>query len=179
MRLFALLLGGVLCSCGSASASSPPPQWASGGAPILIPEAQWRDEDGTVVDIRRDGAVLINGGLLFSLDPAGRVYDQKGAAVAVLLTDGHLAGADKADLGVIGLGNAAPADRGTAWLSVQPNGEVLYADSDGTRHAFGQWKGCDGAARRTCTLVTHLVTVHRLTVQAATTWSGAGTGFYR
>jgi hypothetical protein len=98
----------------------------------------------------------------------------------VLLTSGHLAGADNADLGVIGLGNAAPAGRGTAWLSVQPNGEVLYADSDGARQAFGFWKGCYGAARRTCTLVTHLVMLHRLSVQnSSTAWVGAGTTFYR
>jgi hypothetical protein len=178
MRLLASLVCAAACSC--ASNPTPPPQWATGGAPILVPEAQWRDEDGTVVDVRRDGAVLVNGGLLFSLDPAGRVYDQKGSGVAVLLTDGHLRGSDDTDLGIIGVGNAAPPRRGTAWISVQENGDVIYADDEGARHGYGKWKGCEGASRRTCTLVTHLVTLHRQTVQtASTTWVGMGMGYYR
>lgn len=178
MRSLAFCFALVLASCSSAT--TPPAQWSTGGAPILIPEAQWRDEDGTQVDIRKDGAVLVNGGLLFSLDPAGRVYDQKGAGAAVLLANGHLAGAESADLGVIGVGNAAPASRNEAWISVQPNGDVLYVEDDGSRHAYGRWKGCDGGFRRTCTLVTHLVTLHRLNVQSASNvWVGMGAGFYR
>jgi len=173
----------AVCALLAACASKPPLQWASGGAPILIPEAQWRDEDGGTVEIRRDGAVLANGGLLFSLDPAGRVYDEKGAGVAVLLTDGHVGGPDHTDLGRVGIGNAAPPRSETAWISVQPTGDVLFVDDDGERHTYGQWTGCNGAARRTCTLVTHLVTLHRLNVQTASpSWGmgmGVGMGFYR
>ena len=180
MRTLALLAAAALAACASPSPSTPPPQWATGGSPILIPEARWQDGGGTVVDIRQDGAVLLNGGLLFSLDPAGRVYDQKGAGVAVLLTTGRLGGPDQTDLGVIGVGNAAPPGRNTAWLSIQPSGEVVYADSDGSRQDLGAWKGCEGPARRTCTLVTHLVTLHRVAVQnTSTAWVGAGAAFYR
>jgi hypothetical protein len=179
MRVLATSLGIALSACGALSgcAATPPPSWASGGAPILIPEARWQEEDGSVVEIRGDGAVLANGGLLFSIDPVGRVYDSSGAGVAVLLGDGRVGGADKTELGRIGVGNASPPNRSTAWISVQSDGDVLYVDDDGERHTYGHWDGCQGNARRTCTFVTHLVTLHRQNAQtASTTWVGFGVG---
>jgi hypothetical protein len=176
MRTLVLAAAAVLCSC----ASTPPRAWSAGGAPILVPQAEWRDEDGTTVQVRPDGAVLVNGVLLLSLDPAGRVYDSSGEGVAVLLADGRLSGPDDTMLGRIGVGNAAPPGSDTAWISVQPNGDVLYADDDGERHAYGHWTGCNGPARRTCTLVTHLVTLQRLqAATASTVWVGMGVGVYR
>jgi hypothetical protein len=176
MRLLWLAACTLLCSC----ASTPPRSWNSGGAPILLPEAQWTDSDGTTYELRRDGAVVAGGNLFLSLDPAGRVYDDSGTGVAVLQADGHLEGPDSTDLGRIGIGNASPPNSDTAWISVQANGDVIFVDDEHDRHAYGHWTGCEGPARRTCTLVTHLVTLHRLATQTApTVWVGMGAGFYR
>jgi hypothetical protein len=125
----------------------------------MLPMARWDRADGDVLEIRSDGHVLENGSLLFVVDRVGRVVDEDYEPVALLFPDGRLAGAEDRALGHVGISNAAPPDRHQAWLSVSPDGGVIYYDEDGERENGGRWTGCGGAAHRTCTLVTHLVAV--------------------
>jgi len=127
----------------------------------VIPDARLQPEDGDVLEIRADGSVLEDGDLLFTVDRAGRVYDEDREPVALLLPDGYVAGSDDVLLGRVGLTNASPPGRATAWLSMLPDGTAIYFDPDGERSSLGVWRGCAGAGLRTCTLVTHLVMLGR------------------
>jgi hypothetical protein len=152
--LFAAVFAGM-----SALGCAPdqPPRWAEGGTPLVLAPARWNRGGNDPIELRPDGKVLEDGRLIFMVDRVGRVVDDHYDAVAVLLPDGRLAGTDNTFLGQIGVTNASPPEAGQAWLTVMPNGQVIFFDSDGERSSGGAWAGCEGPVHRTCTLVTHLV----------------------
>ncbi len=162
----------VLLAC----APSAPPRWAEGGAPLVLPAAHWNRGDSSAIDVRPDGRVLEDGGLLFVLDRVGRVVDSDYEPVALLFPDGHVVGTDDRLLGRVGVSNASPPGSGTAWLSVSPTGQVVYFDADGSRSDGGVWTGCDGPALRTCTYVTHLVALRSYVRREAGVGVGVGIG---
>jgi hypothetical protein len=166
------LFGVVACS------SAPPPHWATGGAPLAIQPAAWRTASGGTVELHPDGKVFVEGSESFSLDRAGRVFDSDNEPVAILLPDGNLVGTDDVYLGRIGLANASPPGRDTAWVAVLPDGSVLRFEPDGERSSDGAWQGCAGAAHRACTLITHLVELDRAARSRGAVFVGFGVGFY-
>jgi hypothetical protein len=166
---------GVIAAALASCTPTPPPRWAQGGATLMLPAARWERPDGEVLEIRSDGQVLEGGSLVFVVDRVGRVVDEEYEPVALLFPDGRLAGADDRALGHVGISNAAPPDRHQAWLSVAPDGGVIYYDEDGERTSGGRWSGCEGPAHRTCTLVTHLVAV-RSYARRSTPGVGIGIG---
>jgi hypothetical protein len=146
----------------------------------VLPSARWERADGDVLEIRPDGQVLEGGDLLFVVDRVGRVVDDEYEPLALLFPDGRLAGSEDRALGHIGIANAAPPDRHQAWLTVAPDGSVIYYDEDGERQSGGRWTGCGGAAQRTCTLVTHLIAVRsyaRRSAPGVSVGVGIGVGF--
>jgi hypothetical protein len=150
-----------------------PPSWPQGGAALVIAPARWDRGDDDPIEIRADGRVLEDGDVLFVLDRVGRIVDPDYDPLAILLPDGRLVGTDDALLGHVGVTNAAPPWSGTAWLAVLPDGAVTYFDSDGSREFGGRWRGCGGAAHRTCTLVTQFVALRNYRPPAET---GVGIG---
>jgi hypothetical protein len=171
---------GVVAATVLGCAPTPPPRWAEGGAVMALPNARWDRGDGEVIEIRPDGQVLEGGSLLFVVDRVGRIVDDEYEPLAMLFPDGRLAGAEDRALGHVGISNAAPPDRHQAWLSVGPDGGVVYYDEDGERQNGGRWVGCDGPAHRTCTLVTHLVAVRsyaRRSTPGVSVGLGIGIGF--
>jgi hypothetical protein len=136
-----------------------PPHWAEGGAPLAIAAARWELGDETV-DILPNGQVVRDGEVLFAIDRVGRIVDDENDPVALLLPDGRLAGTDGM-LGRVGVNNASPPGATMAWLSLLPQGQVLFFDREGDREPRGVWQGCQGPVRRTCTLVTHVLALER------------------
>lgn len=162
--------------CGS----KPPAAWASGGARLALGQAIWKlGEDDVTMD--PSGRISVAGDTQFSIDAAGRVYDDDGDPAALLLPDGHVVGNDDVHLGRVGITNASPPGSETAWLTLSPAGEVVLFDADGERHAGGRWVGCTGGVLRTCTLVTHLVALSRVAAERnrASLGVGIGVGLYR
>ena len=149
-----MILASLLASC----APSAPPRWAEGGSPLLLAPAHWERGDEDAIDIQADGRVLEGGQLRFVIDRVGRVANDDYDAYAVLLPDGHLVGTDDRALGYVGVSNATPPGAAQAWLSILPDGRVLFFEPDGDRLALGRWTGCNGPSRRTCTLVTQIFT---------------------
>jgi hypothetical protein len=165
---------GALAGCSS----TPPPQWQSGGAPLEVRAARWTMGNGATVDLRSDGKVVVDGSQAFSIDRAGRVFDTDNDPIAILLPDGNLVGPDDVYLGRIGIANASPPGRETAWVAVLPDGSVLRFDPDGDRSADGVWRGCEGGVHRACTLVTHLVELDRAAASRGHVFVGVGFGLY-
>jgi hypothetical protein len=157
---FGLLLSLGLANC----APSAPPRWAEGGASLLIAPAHWQRIGADPVEIRADGRVLEGGDVVFVIDRVGRVTDEDYDAYAVLAPDGRLTGTDDLPLGYIGVNNATPPTSRQAWLSLQADGSALFFKANGERIPIGKWTGCNGANRRTCTLVTQLLTERNLRV---------------
>ena len=151
----ALGLSLAVTSC----APSAPPRWAEGGSTLLIAPARWDRPDEDSVEIQANGRVVEGGHLRFVVDRVGRVTDDDYEPFAVLLPDGQLVGTDNTPLGYVGVSNASPPGATAAWLSLQPDGRVLFFEPDGDRSARGAWRGCEGPGRRACTLVTQLFTV--------------------
>ncbi len=145
-----LVLSAVGCS------ATPPPRWASGGAPMEIAPAVWHRGSGTIF-LGKDGKVTEDGDVLFVVDAAGRVYEDDGDPIAVVQPDGYLVGTDNTAMGQLGPVTAAFPGSDQAWLSIGPRGEVTRYDTDGTRSHQGYWEGCNGAVVRTCTLITQLM----------------------
>ena len=176
MQLRSIVL--LPCALAAALGCSPsePPRWAEGGAPLLIPVAHWDRGDADAIDVKADGDVLEGGHLIFKLDRVGRAVDDDYEPVALLLPDGRVAGPDSYLLGQVGVTNASPPFAGTAWLSVMPNGQVIFYDQDGARSSGGQWSGCGGAALRTCTYVTHLVVLRNYVQRDGRVSVGVGVG---
>jgi len=174
LRSLALLAGALAAAFGCAP--STPPRWAEGGAPLLIPAAHWDRGDADAIDVKPDGDVLEGGRLIFKLDRVGRAVDEDYEPVALLLPDGRVAGPDNYFLGQVGVTNASPPFAGSAWLSVLPNGQVVFYDQDGARASGGQWAGCSGAALRTCTYVTHLVVLRNYSRRDGNVSVGVGVG---
>ncbi len=165
-----------------ACSPSAPPHWAEGGALLSIQPAHWQRGDDDPVDIQSDGRVLEGGRLRFVLDRVGRVTDDDYEPFALLMPDGHLVGADEHALGYVGLNNAAPPFSEQAWLSLAPDGRVLFFEPNGDRSERGKWSGCQGPARRACTLVTQVIAVehYRATPNSGVTFGvglGVGVGF--
>jgi len=159
---------------------SEPPRWAEGGARLVLPTATWQRGDDDPIEIRPNGHILEDGDLLYVVDRVGRVVDDDFEPVALLFPDGRIAGPDDFLLGHVGVSNAAPPGRTEAWLSVLPDGNVVYFEEDGERNSGGRWTGCQGAALRTCTLVTHLIALREYLRRANTGVSvgvGIGVGF--
>jgi hypothetical protein len=157
-----------------------PPRWQEGGAPLVIPNARWDRPDEDSIEIRANGQVLEGGDLVYVIDRVGRVADEDYEAVAVLQPDGHLAGTDSTALGQIGVTNASPPGQFSAWLSVRPDGTVVYFDPDGGQISRGKWYGCTGPALRTCTLVTQIITLRdyaRRSEGSVSVGIGVGVGF--
>lgn len=153
-----LLLSSLLPSC----APSQPPRWAEGGAQLVIAPARWERGDDDPVEIQADGKVLEGGKLRFTIDRVGRVTDDDYDAFAILLPDGHIVGTDDHALGYVGVSNATPPLSAQAWLSLLPDGRVMFFHPDGDRGTLGQWTGCNGPNRRSCTLVTQIFLVQNL-----------------
>lgn len=153
-RALALLGTGLL---GLGCSANPPPRWQEGGAPLLIQGARWDRPDDDPIEILPDGQVLEDGEPIMLVDRAGRVVDDDNDPIAILLPDGFVGGNDNELLGRIGVSNASPPNSPAAWLAITPDGTVVRYDYDGDQANDGRWVGCDGAARRTCTLVTHML----------------------
>ncbi|HEX4334966.1 MAG TPA: hypothetical protein VH062_03570 [Polyangiaceae bacterium] len=145
-----------------ACSSTPPPHWAEGGARLDVGPAEWRTGDDAVIEILPDGKVTVGGAHIFTIDAAGRIYDSENEAVGIVLPDGNIVGPNDTHLGRVGVSNASPPGGGTAWLSVMPDGHVTHYDPDGERSFDGAWQGCSGPRLRTCTLVSHLYTLERV-----------------
>jgi hypothetical protein len=140
----------------------------------------WTEPDEDPVEISAEGRVTRDGDVLFQIDSAGRVFDEDREPIAVLLPDGHLGGNDDTLLGRVGVTNASPPGRATAWLSILPDGNVVFFDSEGERSAMGRWQGCQGPQLRTCTLVTHLIVLNRALAASRNHVSvGVGIGVWR
>jgi hypothetical protein len=149
----------VSCFLGLAACSSTPPaNWARGGAVIDIPRARYIKSD-LMVDILPGGQVMLNGEHEFTIDRAGRVFDADSEPLALLEPSGNLVGPDQTPLGQVGSMHASHADESYAYLSVTPMGEVVRYDEDGERSNYGIWMGCNVSPRtnQACTLVTHLL----------------------
>jgi hypothetical protein len=129
---------------------------------LQIAPARWQRDGADLIELQADGRVLEGGTLRFVIDRVGRVTDEDYDAYAVLLPDGHLVGTDSLALGYVGLNNATPPTSGQAWLSLLPDGSVLFFEPSGERVGLGRWTGCNGPNRRTCTLVSQLFTERNL-----------------
>jgi hypothetical protein len=149
--LAALALQAVACVAAA------PARWAEGGAPLLLPNATWERGRNDAIVIRPDGVVLEDGNVLFTLDRAGRVFDEDNEPLALLNADGGISGPDDVYLGRVGMHNASPPWATTAWLRVRRDGKVALYDEDGEAQYGGSWSGCATPFTRACTLVTHLL----------------------
>ena len=171
-KLLFAALAGVALACSS----KPPPHWESGGATLSIAQARWQRSNGDVVELLADGTVLEDGRKVFLVDSAGRIVDKRNEPLALLLPSGIVAGPDDANLGHVGVNNAAPPGSASAWLSVLPDGQVVRFDEDGDRKPDGAWTGCQGPVQRTCTLVTHMLAMRRYRDRSEPRF-GVGIGF--
>jgi hypothetical protein len=150
----AVALGGAALGC-----TPPPPRsWTGGGTLLEIPRAQWILGE-EAVELLPGGEVLVDGDLEMAIDRVGRVYDEEGDPVAVLEPDGGLVGNDDVDMGMVGSRHASLPESGFAWITVEPNGQVIRYGSEGQRHPFGAWFGCGRSprAQQACTLVSHVL----------------------
>jgi hypothetical protein len=163
----------------TACSHTPPPNWASGGAPVALGFARWNRADATV-EIHPDGKVLEDGRQTFGIDRVGRVYETDGDPIAVLQADGYLVGGDQTLFGHVGPGAASLGRSSTAWFTIGQRGEVVRYDGEGERSQDGYWQGCVGAGMRTCTLVTHMVLLREWARRPQIgVGVGIGMGFHR
>lgn len=146
--------------CAGCASVAPPPRWAEGGGGLGWVPSVWQRDDERI-EILPNGTVLRDGAVYLRLDPAGRVTDDEGEPVALFFADGQVAGSDDMPLGRVGMNSAAPPDRVSAWVTIAPNGVVVWFSSDGDTRIDGAWRGCHGQAKRACTLVTHMVGLER------------------
>ncbi len=146
----------------------------------MIAPAQWQRGEEDPVELMADGRILEGGHLRFTIDRVGRITDEDYDAFGVLLPDGHVVGTDDRALGYVGVSNAAPPFSAQAWLSLQPDGRVVFFNPNGDRAALGQWTGCNGPNRRACTLVTQIFMLQNLRMEpmyGPTFGLGVGVGF--
>ncbi|NRA35906.1 MAG: hypothetical protein HRU17_21500 [Polyangiaceae bacterium] len=140
---------------------SKPPQWEQGGARLVVLAAHWERAHSPTIIIRGDGTVYEDEDQILFVDEAGRVADANNDPVAILLSGGQLMARDDRFLGQLGVHNATGPSGGEAWLSVLPDGKVVYFNSDGERRSDGFWEGCGGPQMRTCLLVTQMMALRR------------------
>jgi hypothetical protein len=131
---------------------------------LVVAKAHWERPDEDSIEIQADGRVLEGGRLRFVVDRVGRVTDDDYEAFAVLLPDGHVVGTDARPLGYVGVSNASAPFSDQAWLSLQGDGRVIFYEPNGDQSAHGQWTGCDGPNRRTCTLVSQILVMRNYRV---------------
>lgn len=144
----------------------------------MVQAARWDRPDDDPIEILPNGQVLEDGEPILLVDRVGRVVDEDNDPVAILLPDGFVAGNDNELLGRIGVSNAAPPNAAAAWLAIMPDGTVVRYDADGDREDAGRWVGCDGPARRTCTLISHMLLVREYQRRPRSGVSiGVGIGF--
>lgn len=174
MRRWIVSLVVLLNACSSAPPL--PPHWGEGGAPLELGPATWDRADDDPITIDAQGRIFEGQTFRFIVDERGRIADEDRNATAVLLPTGELIGRSGVYLGRIGVANASPPQRETAWLTVRPDGTVQQFSDDGERSLDGRWRGCEGARRRTCTLVTHLVALERY--RAGAPRFGVGVGIF-
>ena len=161
MSRLALSLALALSTATAASGCAPrtPPHWAEGGAGLTLGRARWERPSETTVDLLADGHVLVDGDHVWTIDAAGRVFQPNNEPVAVLTEDGTLYGTDDERLGTVSNDYAMPPLEPSAWLRIQPDGQVLRSRAgDAGAYPAGMWHGCAGPVMRTCTLVTQLLT---------------------
>src|SRR5690606_23558567 len=116
-----LLVSVVLAACQAVA----PARWAEGGAPLVLPDAEWSRTEGEPLTISATGEVRRDGELLFIIDAAGRVFEENKEPIALLGPDGHVVGTDEEALGRVGLRNASPPWDGVAWLRVGADGTLM------------------------------------------------------
>ena len=143
---------------------------------MAIAPARWERPGDDPIEIQADGRVLEGGRLRFVVDRVGRVTDDDYEAFAVLLPDGQVAGTDDRSLGYVGMSNATPPLAEQAWLSLSPDGAVVFFEPDGERKALGKWTNCSGPTRRTCTLVTQMFLMRNYQVSPSGPRFGVGVG---
>lgn len=71
-------------------APTPPPLWATGGAPLELGRIVWVQVDGEQLRMDEQGRVFADGKHVFSVDRAGRVVDEVNDPVALLDGEGQL-----------------------------------------------------------------------------------------
>jgi hypothetical protein len=150
-------VAGFAVAVAGCAATTPPPGWQQGGAPLFVPRATWVS-NGASVELMPDGRVFVNGNPAFGIDPAGRVFDVDGQAIAMLRPDGRLVGSGNVDMGAVGATSAAEAGARYATLAIAASGQVLRYQ-DGEPSAAGGWTGCGtfAPALQACMLVTYMV----------------------
>lgn len=156
-RLTAWMLVLVAAGAMTACTPKPPPQWALGGTPLMLGQASWQRGDDDPVVLHQDGTVTQDDDVLFRIDTAGRVFEEDGEPIAILLPGNVLVGTDDVALGVVGPHSASFPGSPYAWLSLGRSGQVIRYDPEGERSVDGQWTGCTGYVTKTCTLISHLI----------------------
>ncbi len=154
MRFFIIaMVLGTLSGC----ATKPPSGWFQGGSRLTIPRARWVNGAQTV-ELGNNGRVIVSGTHWITIDEAGRAYDDRNEAIALLRPDGMLLGRDDKPLGWVGAGQTMKPGGRTRWLTFRPSGEVLKNDG-GDVKPFGVWLGCNQVpyTLQACALVTHLI----------------------
>jgi hypothetical protein len=140
----------------SACADPPPAGWAKGGAPLVIKQMSWKTGAGEEVVVTEDGKVTSDGDHIFTIDRAGRVYDDDKEPVALLLPDGTVEGSEQTsrsdrrhERGAPGGGTAgSPSYRtGRSSTSIRTESGLRTAPGgDATARSIGPARWC-----RTCT----------------------------
>lgn len=123
---------------------------------MAVRSAYWQHGAETI-EIRPDGEIRNDDGVLFRIDRAGRVSSAEGDPVAVLLPDGRLLSEKDVVLGRISADSSYAPDQQTPSVRILPDGQVVVLSASSEWAPAGQWTYCEGAMAWTCTLVTHIV----------------------
>lgn len=146
----------LLALAASACSHTPPSGWATGGQPVVMPQARWVNGE-LLVDLSPDGQVFVGGQHLFTIDPSGRVYDAAHEPIALLQRDGMLFGTGDRPMGWVGAGEAILPGDEHSWLVLLPSGLLVRSDGEEEK-PFGQWLGCSYQHTvQACMLVSHIV----------------------
>jgi hypothetical protein len=141
----------LACACALATlagcAAQPPAHWQRGGAQLVVPRARWVYGE-LAVELDAEGRVLINGEHELNVDSAGRVYDADNRPIALIETDGRVAGVDDVPLGWVGAYQAMRVGESDAWLVLTRTGELVRITDDGESRPFGVWLGCNQMPQR-------------------------------
>lgn len=154
--LGASLAVSALAGCGPAPGEPAAPQslTTEAGAALSVPSGTRYVLEGWTLDVDPAGWVTIDGERTWRFMSEGRLVDTNGELIAQMREDGRVLGEDDRDLGQVGGPNAAPPERETAWLSLQPTGHVVRYDSAGRMHPFGRFYRCEHP--EPCVLLAHV-----------------------